>query len=62
MPVILFGYRESLAIPYAESSLVIEFTGAALLLVAMVVVLAGSRAYDSRESLTATGSVAGCKV
>jgi hypothetical protein len=27
----LFGYQESLAVPYAQSSLVIEFTGAALL-------------------------------
>jgi hypothetical protein len=27
----LFGYKESLAVPYAQSSLVIEFTGAALL-------------------------------
>lgn len=27
----LFGYKESLAVPYARSSLVIEFTGAALL-------------------------------
>ena len=27
----LFGYQESLAVPYAKSSLVIEFTGAAVL-------------------------------
>jgi hypothetical protein len=27
----LFGYKESLTVPYAQSSLVIEFTGAALL-------------------------------
>jgi hypothetical protein len=37
----LFGYRESLAVPYAESSLVVEFTGAAVLLAAAAVVLAG---------------------
>jgi hypothetical protein len=36
----LFGYRESLAVPYAESSLVVEFTGAAVLLVAAAIVLA----------------------
>ena len=36
----LFGYRESLAVPYAESSLVLEFTGAAVLLVAAAIVLA----------------------
>ncbi|MBO0803992.1 MAG: hypothetical protein J2P25_13075, partial [Nocardiopsaceae bacterium] len=36
----LFGYRESLAIPYARSSLVIEFAGAAVLLVAAIAVTA----------------------
>jgi hypothetical protein len=36
----LFGYRESLAVPYAESSLVVEFTGAAVLLAAAAIVLA----------------------
>jgi hypothetical protein len=35
----LFGYRESLAVPYAKSSLVVEFTGAAILLVAAATVL-----------------------
>lgn len=35
----LFGYRESLAVPYAESSLVVEFTGAAVLVVAAAIVL-----------------------
>jgi hypothetical protein len=35
----LFGYRESLAVPYAESSLVIEFTGTAVLAIAAVAVL-----------------------
>jgi hypothetical protein len=32
----LFGYTESLAVPYARSSLVVEFGGAAVLLVAAV--------------------------
>jgi hypothetical protein len=36
----LFGYRESLAVPYAGSSLVVEFTGAGILLVAAAIVLA----------------------
>ena len=36
----LFGYRESLAVPYAETSLVVEFTGAALLLAAALLLLA----------------------
>ena len=39
----LFGYQESLAVPYAVSSLVIEFTGAAVLVVAAVVLLAAPR-------------------
>jgi hypothetical protein len=33
----LFGYTESLAVPYAETSLVVEFTGAAVLVVAAVI-------------------------
>lgn len=40
----LFGYTESLAVPYAETSLVVEFTGAAVLVVAAVIVLAASLA------------------
>jgi hypothetical protein len=35
----LFGYRESLAVPDAGLSLVVEFTGAAILLVAAATVL-----------------------
>jgi hypothetical protein len=35
----LFGYQESLAVPYAETSLDVEFTGAAVLVVAALVVL-----------------------
>jgi hypothetical protein len=44
----LFGYQESLAVPYAETSLVVEFTGAAVLVVAAVIVLIASLA--SRRS------------
>src|SRR6516165_12333023 len=36
----VFGYRESLAVPYAETSLVVEFTGAAVLLAAALLLLA----------------------
>jgi hypothetical protein len=39
----LFGYRESLAVPYAQTSLVVEFGGAAVLLAATVVLLAARR-------------------
>lgn len=38
----LFGYRESLAVPDARSSLVIEFSGAAVLLLASVIVAAAA--------------------
>jgi hypothetical protein len=37
----LFGFRESMAAPYAGMSLVVEFAGAVLLAVAAVIVLAG---------------------
>jgi len=36
----LFGFRESLAVPYAGTSLVVEFTGAEVLAAAAVIVLA----------------------
>jgi hypothetical protein len=36
----LFGYTESLAVPYAETSLVVEFTSAAVLAAAAAMVLA----------------------
>jgi hypothetical protein len=39
----LFGYVESLAVPYAQTSLVVEFTGAAVLAAAAAIVLAGPR-------------------
>jgi hypothetical protein len=37
----LFGYTESLAVPYAKLSLVVEFTSAAVLAIAAAIVLAG---------------------
>jgi hypothetical protein len=40
----LFGYTESLAVPYAETSLAAEFTGAAVLVAAAVIVLVASLA------------------
>jgi uncharacterized membrane protein len=36
----LFGYVESLAVPYAQTSLVVEFTSAAVLAAAAAIVLA----------------------
>jgi hypothetical protein len=39
----LFGYTESLAVPYAGTSLVVEFTGAAVLLVAAIITLISNR-------------------
>jgi hypothetical protein len=39
----LFGFQESLAVPYAMSSLVVEFVGAALLAAAAAIVLAARR-------------------
>ena len=42
--VALFGYQESLTMPYAGMSLVIEFGGAAVLLAAAALVLTGRRA------------------
>src|SRR5580693_3551134 len=38
--VSLFGFRESLAVPYAMSSLVVEFAGAAVLAAAVLVLAA----------------------
>lgn len=37
----LFGYQESLAVPYAASSLTVEFAGTAVLAAAVTIVLAG---------------------
>jgi hypothetical protein len=44
----LFGYQESLAVPYAETSLVVEFTGAAVLALGAVIVLIAS--FTTRRS------------
>jgi len=38
--IALFGYQESLAVPYATTSLAVEFTGAAVLAAAAAIVLA----------------------
>ena len=40
----LFGYQESLAVPYAGTSLAVEFTGAVVLMVAAVITLVASLA------------------
>jgi hypothetical protein len=40
----LFGCQESLAVPYAETSLAVEFTGAVVLMVAAVIALVASLA------------------
>ena len=39
----LFGYTESLSVPYAETSLVVEFTGAVVLMVAATIALIANR-------------------
>ena len=39
----LFGYQESLAVPYAGTSLAVEFTGAVVLMVAAVIALVATR-------------------
>jgi len=41
----LFGYTESLAVPSAQTSLVVEFTGAAMLVAAAAIVLAARRRF-----------------
>ena len=46
----LFGYQESLAVPYAKSSLVIEFTGAAVLTAAAVLLMLAPARNHSRAS------------
>jgi hypothetical protein len=39
----LFGFRESLAVPYASSSLVVEFVGGGVLAIAAVILAAARR-------------------
>lgn len=51
----LFGYTESLAVPYAKSSLVVEFTGAAVLAAAAAIVAIGGRTGRAAAAGTATG-------
>jgi hypothetical protein len=46
----LFGYQESLAVPYAKSSLVIEFTGAAVLGAATLLMILAPTRNHSRVS------------
>jgi hypothetical protein len=47
----LFGYRESLAVPYAQLSLIVEFTGAAVLAVtALILMAAPARANPERPA------------
>jgi hypothetical protein len=58
----LFGYRESLAVPYAMSSLAVEFAGAAVLTAASAIVLAarpGSRPVRRERSATGPSRPAG---
>lgn len=45
----LFGYRESLLVPYAELSLRVEFTGAAILLVATLLLAWAARRRRGRS-------------
>jgi hypothetical protein len=56
----LFGYTESLAVPYAKSSLVVEFAGAAVLLAATAILATASRlqrATSPRESNPSRASI-----
>lgn len=46
----LFGYTESLAVPYAKASLVVEFAGAAVLLAAAAILLTARRTGPARTN------------
>jgi hypothetical protein len=48
----LFGYTESLEVPYAKASLVVEFAGAAVLLGAAAILLTARRASPARAAGT----------
>lgn len=48
----LFGYTESLAVPYAKSSLAVEFAGAAVLLAAAAILLTARRGSPARTAGT----------
>ena len=52
----LFGYKESLAVPFAQSSLVIEFTGAALLTALAIFVIAVPTRNGTARAVTHTTS------
>ncbi len=49
----LFGYTESLAVPYAKSSLVVEFAGGAALLAGAAILLVARRSGPARAGGTA---------
>jgi hypothetical protein len=55
----LFGLRESLAVPYATLSLQVEFTGAAVLLVAAVLLAVAPVAVPSAGTTGTSGTSAG---
>jgi hypothetical protein len=47
----LFGYRESLAVPYAATSLIVEFAGAVVLAAGAAIVLAGPSRADTPRAI-----------
>jgi hypothetical protein len=47
----LFGYRESLAVPYAGTSLIVEFAGAVVLAAGAAIVLAGPSRADTPRAI-----------
>jgi hypothetical protein len=47
----LFGYRESLAVPYAATSLIVEFAGAVVLAAGAAIVLAGPTRADTPRAI-----------
>jgi hypothetical protein len=49
----LFGYTESLAVPYAKSSLVVEFAGAAVLVGATAMLLIAGRSRRTATTMVA---------
>jgi hypothetical protein len=49
----LFGYTESLAVPNAKSSLVVEFAGAAVLVAAAAILLIAGRSRPAAAGMAA---------
>jgi hypothetical protein len=47
----LFGYRESLAVPYAATSLIVEFAGVVVLAAGAAIVLAGPSRADTPRAI-----------